>query len=173
MSKNWTMKEIEFLKINWDLLEIKEITKELNRSISSIYSMKHKLGLVKGLKRFTTKEKEKIIELYKLGYTHNGIARIVKSNKQSISQFLSDLRKKGISIVRYEKENTHKNYTAEELEIIKNKYQNTKAEYIAIELGRTPRAIQRQARILGIKKDDEFLKQVIKENYKKWKHTLY
>lgn len=168
----WSMKEIQFLINNHDYMTNKELAKYLNRSCLAVICKKNILQLRKE-KRYTEKEIEKLINMFNSGCSIKKIANTLEVPEHSIDNKLFRLRQKGIIISRSIHSNGYKKYTDKEIEIIKKLYSENKTEIIGKLLNRTSRAIYKKAATLGIKKTEEHINAIKRENWDKWKKTWY
>lgn len=83
--KNYTERELEYIKNNYNILTIKEISKVLNKTENSISNAARKLGLKKQIhKEWTKEENDFLIKNYE-SMTNTEMAKILKRTFNSVS----------------------------------------------------------------------------------------
>ena len=100
--KKWTKEEIEYLKENWNKLEIENF--KLNRSYKAIF-MKAKdldIGPNQAAKHrtWTEKETKTLIDLYQKGHTPPTMANYIDRSSQACSGKIERMIKDGVLMPR-------------------------------------------------------------------------
>lgn len=169
MNKCWTMEEIDFIRRSSDLKQ-KEIAEVLGRTPEAVNTIKVRMG-IKKVKSFTKEDEEILIEMMKDGCSFKKISAKLGRNRKSVYNFMYRLRKKEKEVSKGIFYNAYRAWTTEEIEYLISNYHNTSTKVMSEKSGRSPMSISHKAHERKIKKDDVFLKEVLKENYKKWKQS--
>ncbi len=169
MRRNWTMEEIDFIKRSSDLNNT-EIALLLDRTYDAVCAIKTRFEI--GKRKYWSKEDEEILtRMIKDGCSLKKIAIKLERSRKSVESFVYFSRKRGKRINRGMFQKACFKWTNEEIEYLISNYHNTSTKEMSDRLGRSLSSIRYKAQELGVKKDDEFLRKIAKENYKKWKQS--
>lgn len=155
MSRKWSNEEIIILMDNYNLSNDELQRMLTNRNISAIQTKMSSLKLTRDhkFKKFTKEE----VDFLKKNYFLPKEVLMEKLNKnwESIRKKLFAL---GIDyhVSKNKKSIFTSNWTDNEIAFLIDKYPNTKAEEIAVSLGKTLTNIYNKASRMGIKKDESY-----------------
>jgi len=149
--RRWTQEEISYLIANKDK-PIDELSSELGRTPTAVFSKLHQLGVLrKGRlhKRWTREEEEFLLKNHDK-MTLEELASRLGRTKDSIKgkmRFLRLGRPPGLGEIR----RTRKIWTEDEKEFLKRNSKNFTAKELSELLGRTESSVRNMLRVLGLK----------------------
>ena len=101
-NQNWTKEEVNYLKANYRIKTFNEISRELNRTVSSVQIKSRKLGLSKVIEiKWKPVEVNLLIDMKKKGSTDIEIAEELGRSLASVDWKRKELLKKGVLDYRY------------------------------------------------------------------------
>ena len=129
--RNYTEEEIQYIKINFMKMTIKQIANNLNKKESSVYNVVRKLGLIKQEHNKWTDEEIDFLKSSYNNMTSEEISRYIKHSVDAINTMRDRL-----NLVR------NKNWSNEEVKFLKDNFEMMLFSELSKILGRTENAIR-------------------------------
>lgn len=139
----WEDEDVEFLQSNYNTLDLKEISKALNRSYSAIISKANKLGL-STRESWSDDELSVLKENYPYKTVDEMLSLLPKRNRKTIIEKASELKIKNAAT-----------YSDKDKQFVIDHYKNMTDNELSIRLNRTPKSISFLRYRLGLFKQSE------------------
>lgn len=140
-NKNWTEKEIEFLKENYLTMDFNEISKTVKRTRRAVQSKMSKLGIRK-LGYWNNEQIDLLLKNYKI-MSNKELSFIIKKPKYCVQSKITRLRlNRGIRI----------NWEQDQIKTLKDEYKNRSNKDLSSIVGKTEKAVSVQLTRLGLKR---------------------
>ena len=157
--KNYTNEELEYIKNNYDVMTIQQLSEKLNKTYNSISNAVRKLGIKKQIHKQWTEEENNFLKENYLYMTNEEMSKALKRTFNSISAQMDRL-----NLIR------NKIWTNEEERYLKDNFMNMTHKEIGDVLGRTEQAVRAKCFDLSLYKKDipwsDYELDFLKKNYK-------
>ena len=157
--KGYTNEELEYIKNNYGVMTVQQLSEKLNKTYNSIYNAVRKLGIKKQIHKQWTEEENNYLKENYLYMTNEEMSKILKRTFNSISAQMDRL-----NLIR------NKAWSKEEEEYLKNNFINMTHKEIGEILGRTEQAVRAKCFDLNLYKMEvpwsDYELTFLKENYK-------
>ena len=159
--RNYTEEEIKYIKNNFLNMTVKEISNNLNKKESSVYSVVRKLGLIKQQHNSWTDEEISFLKANYINMTSEEISHYIKHSVDAINTMRDKL-----NLIR------NKNWSNEEIQFLKDNFESKLFRELSKTLGRTESAIRAKCFDLNLFKNTPWTDNevnFVKDNYMEMK----